>query len=167
MLVLVSYMGLAYNLALLFSSAQHFAVNLFFISSFFSQLQFTDGSQMSDFSQLINKQYICIYQIDKREKAYENLQITAKISLLQYAIQNRTRETTYTHSHHTTSFHTLIHITSTNLTIESCIPRNFRLCADLQEGHLSSIISLQHSLLRTWLHGFTLRKIRTGAPVKE
>ena len=104
MLILVSYMGLAYNLAFLFSSAQHFAVNLFFISSFFSQLQFTDGSQMSDFSQLINKQYICIYQTDRREKAYENLQITAKISLLQYAIQNRTRETTYTHSHHNNQF---------------------------------------------------------------
>lgn len=41
----------------------------------------------------------------------------------------------------TTSFHTLIHITSTILTIKSCIPMNFRLCVDLQEGHLSSIIS--------------------------
>ena len=30
----------------------------------------------------------------------------------------------------TTSFHTLIHITSTSLTIESCIPRNFKLHPD-------------------------------------
>ena len=30
----------------------------------------------------------------------------------------------------TTSFHTIIHITSTSLTIESCIPRNFKLHPD-------------------------------------
>ena len=61
-------MGLAYNLAFLFSSAQHFAVNLFFISSFFSQLQFTDGSQMSDFHNLlISNIYVYIKQTEERK----------------------------------------------------------------------------------------------------
>ena len=54
MLISVSYMGLAYNLAFLFSSAQHFAVNLFFISSFFSN----SSLQMGPKCQIFHSIYI-------------------------------------------------------------------------------------------------------------